>query len=138
MKRRQVLGFLGVAAAAPSVMAAEQAQHSHASSVPALVAAASNCVVRGEICLAHCHLLLATGDKSMGPCSKTASEMSALCGALRSVAAQDAPSLRKLAAVALDACSRCEAECRKHEAHTPCKDCAEACAACAAECRKLA
>jgi len=138
MERRQMLGFLGVAAAAQTAMAAQPAQHSHTMAAQTLIAASSDCVVKGEVCLAHCHQLLGTGDKSMGPCAKSVSEMLALCGALRSLAAQNAPSLPKLAAVAMDACGRCEAECRKHEAHYPCKECGEACAACAAQCRKIA
>ena len=64
--------------------------------------------------------------------------MVALCGALRTLAAQDAPSLPKLAAVAMDACGRCEAHCRKSaKTMAHCKECADACAACVAECRKI-
>jgi Cys-rich four helix bundle protein (predicted Tat secretion target) len=81
--------------------------------------------------------MLATGDKSMGECAKTTSEMVAVCGALLALAAQGAPSLPKFATVCLEVCRRCEAECRRH-AHPPCKDCAAACAACAAECMKIA
>jgi Cys-rich four helix bundle protein (predicted Tat secretion target) len=103
----------------------------------ALVAAASDCVSKGEICLSHCLELLGTGDKSMAACSKSVNEMLAVCGALLSLAAQGAPSLSKLASVALDVCKRCETECRKH-VHSQCKDCAAACAACAAECKKIA
>jgi Cys-rich four helix bundle protein (predicted Tat secretion target) len=82
--------------------------------------------------------MLANGDKSMGACAKTASEMLATCGALLSLAAQGAPSLSKFATVCLDVCKRCEAECRKHLQHPPCADCAAACATCAAECKKIA
>jgi Cys-rich four helix bundle protein (predicted Tat secretion target) len=105
----------------------------------ALIDAASGCVSKADICLAHCHELLAAGDKSLGACTKTASEVLALCTALRSIAAQNAPSLPRLASVALDSCKRCEAECRKHEKmHEVCKNCADACAACAVECKKAA
>ena len=142
MNRRKVLQSLGAFGvfAAPSAMVGQQTPHVHGTSAhQALVATASDCVVKGETCLAHCHKILAEGDKSLGPCAKSVSEMLALCGALRSLAAQNASSLPKLAAVALDACRRCETECRKHEMeHKECKDCAEACAACAAECQKIA
>lgn len=150
MDRRNVLLGLGAVTAtavAGSAFAQEQ-QHMHdhehmhhlgGSPNQALIAAASECASKADICLAHCHALLAEGDKSMGPCSKTTSEVLALCTALRSIAAQNAPSLAHLASVALDGCARCEAECRKHEKiHQVCKDCAEACAACAMECKKAA
>lgn len=150
MDRRSILQGLGtVAAAAVASNAFAQEQehmhdhehmHHHGGAVnQALIAAAGECVSKADICLAHCHELLAEGDKSLGPCSKTTSEVLALCTALRSIAAQNAPSLAHLASVALDSCTRCEAECRKHEkVHQVCKDCAEACAACATECKKAA
>jgi len=103
-----------------------------------LVATASDCLGKGQICLSHCLDMLASGDKSMAACSKTANEMLAVCGAMLSLAAQGAPSIPKFAAVCLDVCRRCEAECRKHIQHTPCKDCAAACAACQVECKKVA
>jgi len=137
MNRRQVLsgvGFLAVAAGT-----AEQGRSQTSAGVPnkAVVAASSDCVNKGEACLAHCLELLGTGDKSMAACSKTVNEMLAVCAAMRSLAAQGAPSLGKFAAVCLDVCKRCETECRKH-VHSQCKDCATACAACQVECKKIA
>lgn len=137
MQRRELLAGLGVTAAVTAIPSAEA--QSHATTDPQTLAdKAANCVSKGEACLTHCYALLAHGDTSMAACAKTAREMLALCNALRSIASQDAPSLPKLAAVAMDACSRCEAECRKHVAHAPCKACADSCAACAAECKKAA
>jgi Cys-rich four helix bundle protein (predicted Tat secretion target) len=101
----------------------------------ALVRATAECIGRGEVCLAHCIDLLATGDTMLAECARRLNEMVALCGALRSIAAQDAPSLRALALVTDEACRTCEEECRKHEDHhAQCRDCAEACAACRREC----
>jgi Cys-rich four helix bundle protein (predicted Tat secretion target) len=138
MNRRQVLSGVGFLAAAATT--AEQARSQSAAGVPntALVATASACVSKGQLCLSHCLDMLATGDKSMSACSKTAREMLTVCGAMLSLAAQGAPSLPKFATVCLDVCKRCEAECRKHVQHTPCKDCAAACAACQVECKKIA
>jgi Cys-rich four helix bundle protein (predicted Tat secretion target) len=138
MNRRQVLGGAGFLAAAAATV--EQGRSQSSAGVPnkALVATASDCLSKGELCLSHCHGMLANGDKSMGACAKTASEMLATCGALLSLAAQGAPSLSKFATVCLDVCKRCEAECRKHLQHPPCADCAAACATCAAECKKIA
>ena len=141
MQRRELLTGLGAVAAAtaiPNAVAQSQPHHHGAASYQTLADKASDCVSKGEVCLTHCYALLAQGDKSMAACAKTVREMLVLCGALRSIASQDAPALTKLAGVAMDACNRCEAECRKHEAHAPCKACAESCAACAAECKKVA
>ena len=137
MNRRQVLSGVGFLAAAAGI--AEQGRSEMVAGVPndAVAAAASNCVSKGEACLNHCLALLGSGDKSMAACSKTVSEMLAVCGAMRSLAAQGAPSLPKFASVCLEVCKRCETECRKH-AHGPCKECAAACAACQAECKKIA
>jgi Cys-rich four helix bundle protein (predicted Tat secretion target) len=137
MNRRQVLGGVGFLAAAATTVEQAQSQSSAGVANKALVATASECRSKGELCLSHCLDMLATGDKSMGACSKTANEMVAVCGAMIALAAQGAPSLAKFAAVCADVCRRCEAECRKHT-HQPCKDCATACAACAAECKKIA
>jgi Cys-rich four helix bundle protein (predicted Tat secretion target) len=138
MNRRQVLSSVGLFAAAATT--AEQARSQGAAGTPnkALVATASDCLSKGQLCLTHCHEMLATGDKSMGACAKTASEMVAVCAAMIALAAQGAPSLPKFATVCLDVCRRCEAECRKHIQHSPCKDCATACAASQAECKKIA
>ncbi len=137
MNRRQVLSGAGILAAAATTVEQARPQSPAGVANTAIVAAASNCVSKGELCLSHCHAMLATGDKSMGACAKTANEMLASCRAILSLAAQGAPSLSRFAAVCADVCRRCEAECRKH-AHAPCKDCATACAACAAECKKAA
>ncbi len=142
MERRDLLRGIGVAAAVAATAPAEGQTHQHshgAAKHQSLVDSASGCVSKGEVCLDHCHELLAQGDKTLGACAKSVSQLVAVCGALRSLAAQDAPALPKLARVAADVCKDCEAECRKHEkTHQVCKDCAEACAACATECKKLA
>jgi len=143
MDRREMLRTLGAvgAVAAPAAMAQQQATHVHAiADHQALIATSSNCVVKGEACMAHCQQMLADGDRSMLPeCPRTGIEMVTLCGALRALAAQDAPTLPKLAAVVQDACTRCEAHCRKSaKTHAHCKECADACAACVTECRKVA
>ncbi len=138
MNRRQVLGGVGVLAA--TAAAARQGLSGSTVGIVdrPLVDAASDCVSKGQVCLSHCHEMLANGDKSMAACAKSVSELLAVCGALLALAAQGAPSLPKLAAVAFDVCTRCEAECLKHAQHPPCKDCADACVACAAQCKKVA
>jgi len=82
-------------------MVAQQAARLHGTADhQALIAASSNCVVKGEAWMAHCQQMLVAGDKSMLPdCPRLGIEMVTLCGALRTLAGQDAPSLPKLAAV---------------------------------------
>jgi Cys-rich four helix bundle protein (predicted Tat secretion target) len=137
MNRRQVLGGVGFLAAAAATVEQGRSQNSPGVANKPLAGSASDCVNKGEVCLSHCVEMLSTGDKSMAGCARSVNELLAVCGALLSLAAQGAPSLSKLASVALDVCKRCEAECRKH-GHIPCKDCAAACASCATECKKIA
>ena len=145
MDRRTMLMGMGAALAAAgttgSVHAAHDHHHHHHHAMnknTALADSATDCVQRGEVCLAHCHELLGDGDKAMAACAKSVNEMLAVCGALGSLAAQNAASLKQMAAVAADVCKRCEDECKKHSKHVECKDCGEACALCRKECLKLA
>lgn len=147
MNRREMLMKSALAAAAVAAYSnsAKAKEESHAHHVhgtaknKALLDTSSDCVKVGEVCLDHCHQLLGQGDKSLGACAKSVSEMLAVCGVLRSLSAQGAKSLPRFAKLAAEVCKDCEDECRKHEdKHKECKDCAEACAACAQECRKTA
>ena len=142
-ERREFVAGLGVVAAAtavaPGTFAQDHSQHSHGGGAnDGLVRTSSACVSTGDVCLTHCVDLLLQGDKSMADCAASVRQMLAVCNALLSLAAQDAPALRKIAAVALETCKSCEAECLKHKSHAPCQACADACAACAAECKKVA
>jgi len=104
-----------------------------------LIAAATECMTKGQICLSHCLDLLAAGDKEMLGCAKAVNETIAICSALQSLAIQDAKSLKSMAKIAEDTCLACEKECRKHEdKHKECKDCAEACVNCAKQCKAIA
>lgn len=145
MERRELLIGMAAMAAAAAAQAAEtkpqdHSHHHHGGSAnKAVLDAAADCVKTGELCLDHCHDLLAQGDKSLGECAKSVSELLAVCSTLRSLAAQDSKYLRRYAAFAMDVCKSCEEECRKHEKkHVQCRDCAESCAACARECKKIA
>lgn len=103
-----------------------------------LIESASDCVLKAQICLQHCLVLLGQGDKSMAACAMSASQVEAICGALQKLAAAEAKSLPQMAKVAMDVCKECEAECKKTEKHPECKACMEACAACYKECKKIA
>lgn len=146
MNRRELLlGGMALAGAA-LVGNAEAAEHDHmahehhhgAAGNAALAKSAADCIQTGQVCLAHCLILLGDGEKEMAACAKSVSQMLALCGALQQLANQNSKLLPKLAALAQDACNQCEEACKKHaEKHQECKACGESCAACAKECKKL-
>lgn len=103
-----------------------------------LVAAAQNCLAKGEACMKHCISQLTTGDTSLVDCLKSVSGMLPICRALEKYAAIEGKYLRELAQLCITVNSECEAECRKHaDHHDTCRECAEACSACIAECSKV-
>jgi Cys-rich four helix bundle protein (predicted Tat secretion target) len=104
----------------------------------AVIDTASDCIAKGEVCVAHCLEMLKAGDTSLVDCMKSVSIMMPMCAALMRLAALDATRLKELAAVCKDVCSDCEAECKKHaDKHAVCKACMESCTACIKECKAL-
>ncbi|MBI5890407.1 MAG: four-helix bundle copper-binding protein [Nitrosomonadales bacterium] len=113
--------------------------HAHQSTLnEKLIAAASDCVLKANICLQHCLVLLGQGDTEMAACSRSSCQVAAVCSALQQLASADSRHLPKLARAAMDICRECEEECKKTEKHPECKACKEACAVCYAECKKIA
>jgi len=144
MNRRELL-LGGVALASASVVgkvfaADEHEHHHHAGAInEGLLAATSDCVQKGQVCLSHCLVLLGQGDKEMAACAKSVNQMLAVCGALQQLASQESSYLPKQAAIAMDVCKQCEDECKKHaEKHEACKACMDSCATCYKECKKIA
>ena len=154
MNRREILGIgtiagLGVVAgaafAAEDTHAGDHAGHQmpaghehHGSKFSDLAAAASHCVLTGDACLSHCLTLLGQGDKELANCAKTVRDTVAACAALRELAAADSPHVKDLAKVVSGICADCEAECKKHEKHSVCRDCEKACHDCKDLCDKAA
>jgi Cys-rich four helix bundle protein (predicted Tat secretion target) len=103
-----------------------------------LIASAADCVLKANICLQHCLVLLGQGDKDMAACAKSSSQVAAICTALQQLASAESKSLPQLAKVAMDICKDCEDECKKTDKHPECKACGEACAACYKECKAIA
>lgn len=104
----------------------------------AVVDAGAACVGSGEVCLKHIMDQFAAGDTSLTVCGMRVQEMIAVCRALITLAASDAPQLKPFAKVCIEVCKACETECRKHEQHHPiCKETAESCARVSAACEKL-
>jgi len=128
------------AKSAPKAKEAEKGGHHHhgGSAFSALMISSGICVEKGQVCLAHCIMLMGEGDKAMAACAKSVSQLLAVCGSLQQLAAQESPYVRDMARIAARVCKDCEAECKKHaDKHAACKDCMEACADCRKECEKL-
>lgn len=110
----------------------------HGTKHKAVIDTATDCLAKGEICVAHCIDLMKGGDTAMADCMKSVSIMMPMCAALVRLAALDAKRLKELAAVCKDVCADCEAECKKHaDKHAVCKDCMDSCTACIKECKAL-
>lgn len=92
--------------------------------------AAAACHAAGEVCLAHCLRLLASGNTSMGECGQKAHAMLAICGAVGPIAASNSPHARQLAALCKLVCEECLEACAPHRnMHAECGACASACEA---------
>lgn len=145
MNRRELL-LGGVALAGVSIagkaFAVEDHEHhhQHVGAVNTdLISATSECVQKGEICLAHCLVLWGQGDQEMARCAQSVNQMLAVCGALQQLAAQESSFLPNQAKIAMDVCKECEDECKKHaDMHEACKACMEGCVSCYKACKKIA
>lgn len=110
----------------------------HGGKHKALIDSASDCIAKGEVCVAHCIELMKGGDTAMADCMKSVSIMMPMCAALVRLGALDAKRLKEFTAVCKNVCEDCEAECKKHaEKHVVCKDCMDSCTACIKECKAL-
>jgi Cys-rich four helix bundle protein (predicted Tat secretion target) len=111
--------------------------HHHENPHAKLIAAASDCVLKANLCLQHCIVAMGQGEKDLAACAKSSSEVASICTALQQLASADSKSLPQLAKVAMDICKNCEDECKKTDKHPECKACGESCAACYKECKAL-
>lgn len=133
MNRRELLAGMGamVVAVGPDVAHAADPHAGHggpSAAVKALIAAAAHCEQVGEACVAHCLASFRAGDTTLAACATSVQQMLPACTAVARLANYDSPHLAAFAAVCAKICADCEAECRKHEQHPPCKACADACA----------
>lgn len=143
--RRAALSLAAAATvAATAAMAGEDQEHDHEGHYMGppkhepLVAAALDCVKRGELCADHCLMMLGMGNTELKDCMRSVQTMLPMCVALARLAALDAKRLKSYAAVCRDVCADCEEECKKHaDKHALCKACAESCAACIKECKAV-
>lgn len=104
----------------------------------AIIDATSSCEKTGQVCLAHCTELLATGDTTMADCQRGVMNMLAVCDATFKAASYhsaDPKNLKALARVCAEFCRTCAKACEPHAGHhEECKACMESCNACAKAC----
>lgn len=134
ISRREVLLGMGAAAAmaysGSAVSAMPEHDHSkHSSQLPELLNATNECLDKGQRCIAHCLVSFQEGDLMLADCASKVHEMQAVCSGFSYLLAANSTYIKDYAKVCEQVCIDCEKECRKHEHHVECKQCAEACAA---------
>jgi Cys-rich four helix bundle protein (predicted Tat secretion target) len=104
----------------------------------ALVAPFQACTAATAMCIDHCQVLLAQGDKGMADCLRTALDCDVTCAAVLKAATLNStftPALAKTALLAMDACVKA---CKPHvDHHAECRNCHDACLSAMAAVRKL-
>ncbi len=134
INRREVLLAMGAAATAayagPAAAAMKGHDHStHKPQHPAVLDATNECTDKGQRCIAHCLVSFIEGDTELAKCASKVHEMQAICGAFSYLVAANSEYSKEYTKICITACEDCEKECREHDEHFECKDCAEACAA---------
>jgi Cys-rich four helix bundle protein (predicted Tat secretion target) len=138
MNRRELLvGASVIAVASTAVAAGKEPPRARDVGYGPLIDDAFDCEKKGEACLTHCIAMLSTGDPAMGGCAAAVRDMLASVRALGVLATGNSKNARALAKTCGDICRDCEAECRKHDKHPVCHECAEACAKMQQEIAKL-
>ena len=93
-----------------------------------LIAPFQECTKSISACIAHCQILLARGDKSVGRCLRTALDCDVTCNAALKAAALNSDYTRPLARTAKASMEACVKACKPHiEHHAECKACHDAC-----------
>jgi Cys-rich four helix bundle protein (predicted Tat secretion target) len=134
INRREVLLAMGAAATAAYAGSATAAMegHNHSTHKPQhedVLNATNDCTDKGQRCIAHCLVSFVEGDTELAKCASKVHEMQAICGAFSYLVAANSTYSKEYAKICITACDDCEKECRKHDEHFECKDCADACAA---------
>ncbi len=107
--------------------------HAAADSAPAgryaaLATVYADCAARATECITHCQSVLATGDKSLGDCLKTALACQTTCTAVAQLARLNSDFAPALARDTVPVMKACLDTCRPHiEHHAICKACFDAC-----------
>jgi Cys-rich four helix bundle protein (predicted Tat secretion target) len=85
------------------------------------------CIKMGEICNQHCMHMFQMGDTSLADCAIAVQELVAVSNAVIKLASHNSQHLNCFVEASLYVAQSCEQECKKHEKHIQCSDCAEAC-----------
>ena len=94
----------------------------------ALATTYGDCAAAAEDCISHCQTVLATGDKSLADCLKTALACDTTCIAVARLARLDSEFTADFAKASIAVMEACAAACKPHvEHHAICKACYEAC-----------
>ena len=88
------------------------------------------CIKMGEICNQHCMHMFQMGDTTLADCSISVQELVAASTAVLKFAANNSEHLNTYIEAAVKVAETCEEECKKHDKHIQCRDCAEACRDC--------
>ncbi len=133
ISRRELLLGMGATAAMAYAGSAAAAMPGHDHSkhkpqLPGLLDAVNDCVDKGQRCIAHCLVTYKEGDLKLADCASKVHEMQAICVAFSYLLTANSDYVKAYADVCEQVCKDCEKECRKHEEHIECKNCAEACA----------
>jgi Cys-rich four helix bundle protein (predicted Tat secretion target) len=85
------------------------------------------CIKMGEICNQHCMHMFQMGDTSLADCAISVQELVAVSKAVMKLASHNSPHLKNFIQASVLLAESCEKECKKHEKHIQCSDCAVAC-----------
>ena len=135
VSRRNVL--FGLGAAATTLALSEGAfaampghDHSkHSAAHPEVLDAVNNCTDKGTRCISHCLVAWNEGDLDLAACAKKVNEMNAICDGFSKLLAANSSHVNAYAKICKSVCKECDKECREHDQHIECKQCAEACEA---------
>ena len=139
------LGALSAAAAAQDKGAHDH--HDHGAPIPpaaprrfdAVIEPFQACTAAVSACIAHCQVLLARGDRSLGRCLRTALDCDVTCGAALKAASLNSVYTAALLRTAVASMEACVKACKPHvEHHAECKACHDGCLAAIEAARKLA
>ena len=129
-------GIAAVRTATAEEHSHEHHQHTIDQGRMRIIEHATDCVMKGEICVAHCVELFKAGNTSVAECADRVHEMLASCTAMAKLAAHDSRHLKDFVRACVGVCEDCEKACREHEKkHAECKACADSCADCVKVCR---
>lgn len=103
-----------------------------------LISAYQKCQVSTRRCISHCQKLLASGDKSVGNCLRTALDVEVSCDAVLRLAGTESTFTAAYAKASLAVMQACVEACKEHiEHHAECKACHDGCLAAMAAVKKL-